>query len=397
MWKIFWCSAAAIGSLVLFVAWTGATSTFRYKHPTNKDVRIVIDRQTGGAVVEAVAFPEKAAPAPRAFVPQREHDFGRMDPHSSGKHAFEIKNSGNAPLELKLGETSCKCTLSGLDKNSLAPGEVARVTLEWNTGRTPLPEFAQSATVLTNDSLNKRIELIVQGKVKTDAGLDVEEIALPALAPDAEGAFDFLVYSQMWDEISVHEVTGNLPKLEWDAEPIAVGDVPALAALAVQRVRVRFARPVELGQFMEELRIRVVPAAEEARAIDLYLPVRGSAIRRLAIYSPDIDESGLIDLGINPQGKARSATLLLKIRDPEPSIQQAKVDVSPDFLQAKLVPPADGESAGLYRLVVELPADAPTGQFRSNPLGYIRLDTGHPRIGVVELKVSFAVMPRERL
>lgn len=395
MWKVFWYAAAAVGLMALFVAWSGATTTFLYKHPRAEGVRVVIDKRTGGAVVEAIASPEKAAPAPRVSVPHTTHEFGRMDPSSSASRAFQITNAGRAPLKLALGPTSCKCTLSGLDKKELQPGETANVKLEWNTGRTKERHFAQSAMVLTNDPLRKEIEFVVQGDVKMLAGLDVESIALPPLSPDKQATAEFLVYSQMWPDLTVQSVGGNLPNLEWTAETVEPAQLPDLQMLSIQRVRIEFDRPKESSSFEEELLVKVAPAAG-GDAVDLYLPIRGSSIRRLAFYGPAIDENGMVDLGTVPQGKGKKVRLLVKVRDEQRELPQARIEASPSFLQAEFSP-HEGETEGLYDLVVELPSDAPACQYRTSPIGYIRIDTGHPRIGAIELKVTFAVLPKQPL
>lgn len=393
MWKLFWCGSAIVVGLVAFAGWTGARANFLYHHPTDKDVRIVIHKETGAAVVEAIAFPENAPPAPRATAPQTTHEFGRMDPSSSATHAFQIINTGDAPLKLKLGPTSCKCTLSGLDKKELQPGEKANVELNWNTGRTRDSYFAQTATVFTNDPLKKAIEFEVKGKVKMLAGTNLDALELDAAAPDERAAADFLVHSQMWADFTVQEVSSALPGFRWTAEPVDPSSLPKLEMLSIKRVRIEFACP-DNGSFQEELRVKVAPG-DGSEPVELYLPIRGSSLRRMAFYGPSIDESGIIDLGVIPRGQGHSAKLLVKIRDPEQRLPDAKLEVTPSFLKAELVP--HGEAKGLYNLIIEVPHDAPDCQYRSSSLGQLRIATGHPRIGNVDLKVSFAVLPRPRL
>ena len=56
-----------------------------------------------------------------AFLPTTIHDFGMLDPHGTGSHQFEIHNQGAAPLALKMGSTTCKCTASKLGSTLLQP------------------------------------------------------------------------------------------------------------------------------------------------------------------------------------------------------------------------------------------------------------------------------------
>ena len=95
------------------------------------------------------------------------HDFGIMAPGTGGEHIFMIKNVGEENLTLRLGATSCKCTLGDLDRESLAPGEETEIKLSW-TVKEGETSFAQSAQVITNDPENMVIQLAITGKVIKD-------------------------------------------------------------------------------------------------------------------------------------------------------------------------------------------------------------------------------------
>jgi len=100
------------------------------------------------------AVPREAAPiGPKITVVNGErHDFGTMDRGSHGRHAFLIRNDGDAPLTLATGQPSCSVCIKVFraTKERLEPGEKAEVIIEWDavTGET---EFEQSGPVNTND------------------------------------------------------------------------------------------------------------------------------------------------------------------------------------------------------------------------------------------------------
>ena len=87
--------------------------------------------------------------------------------------------------------------------------------------------------------------------------------------------------------------------------------------------------------------------------------------------------------------------IVARLRDRDQDLPGAKIETFPEFLQARLEPVAS--KRGFYHLTVELPEGVPAGQYHNDRTGRIRIDTGHPRIGVVELKVTFAVIPRSSL
>src|SRR5688572_997450 len=69
-------------------------------------------------------------PLPRAvLVGSDTFQFGVMEQDTSRWHEFEIRNEGDAPLKLIKRSTTCKCTMSELNKEDLAPGESTKVKL----------------------------------------------------------------------------------------------------------------------------------------------------------------------------------------------------------------------------------------------------------------------------
>src|SRR6476620_4482600 len=68
---------------------------------------------------------------PRIVVDQAHYDFGSMQRGTSKSHEFVIRNVGNAPLKIRNGGTTCKCTLSKVEDESIPPGGSTMVKLEW--------------------------------------------------------------------------------------------------------------------------------------------------------------------------------------------------------------------------------------------------------------------------
>jgi hypothetical protein len=401
MWKTFWIGAGAVVFLLVFVGCLISQTTFLFVHPRAPDARIVIDRATGAAVVTGEKFgkdgkvlPAKQPPAgtPRAEVPEREFDFGMMNPLTMGQHAFVVRNTGTAPLQLKLGGTTCKCTIGKLKDHELPPGDQTEVTLEWNTGRDL--EYSHGGTLLTNDPDNKRIELQVRGRVLTVLRADVKEVVFPRIDPGEPAQAEVFLYSQVWEDFEVVAGQCGLTGLTWQALPVPGDLVPEdLHAKHAQLLRISTAPDLPSGEFNDVLRLEVKDlASSENRQI--VLPIHGTVGKRLAIYGPAIDSKGIIDLGANPVGQGKKVKMLVKVRDAEPTLDKATLTVTPSWLKAQLTRHPGDAAKGLYDLTVELPGETEPCQYLGNPRGQVRIDTGHPRIGVVELGVTFAVLPR---
>jgi hypothetical protein len=103
-----------------------------------------------------------------------------------------------------------------------------------------------------------------------------------------------------------------------------------------------------------------------------------------------------IQLGNVAEGQAKRVKLLAKVRDPEVEISEPDVETFPAFLKAQFSPHEGGQK-GLYDITIELPDDQTPCQFNSSPVGRVKIETHHPRIGAVELLVTFAIVPRRSL
>ena len=55
-----------------------------------------------------------------------------MQRGTSKSHEFVFRNTGKSPLTVRVGATSCKCTVGKVSKNRFAPGESVPVKLEWS-------------------------------------------------------------------------------------------------------------------------------------------------------------------------------------------------------------------------------------------------------------------------
>ncbi|MDX1948451.1 MAG: DUF1573 domain-containing protein [Pirellulaceae bacterium] len=390
-WKIFWCGAGVVGVLVAVTVWAASTATFLYRHPMAKDVRVVIDRQTGAAVVEAFQAGVDPAlrPEPRVRVDETTYNFGVMDPQVTGKHEFRIQNIGGGPLELKFGGTTCKCTIGGVSDNIVPPGKSATMTMDWNTGRYN-PQFTQSAIVRTNDPLNKEIEFTIEGQIRSLITAEPRELALGAGAPGVRLKAEFLLYSQSWDSFEITGVSGQLPNLTWRVETVSelAADWQALSA---RRVKLEFDSPVKQGRYSEQLRIDVKSPDANAPPHHLYVHVTGSMARLVAWYGPTITNQGIIDLGNLTQGKGIKTKLIAKVRDDNRDLGECEVEAFPSFLKVNFAPQPESQT-GLYNLTIELPEDTPVCQYLGDPIGRIRIKTGHSTVGTMEILVSFAVL-----
>lgn len=79
-------------------------------------------------------------------------------------HAFEIRNEGDAALELTDVRPSCGCTVAKYDRK-IAPGKTGNVHVTLKTDNFAGP-ISKAIAVFTNDVANPKLELVVKAHVK---------------------------------------------------------------------------------------------------------------------------------------------------------------------------------------------------------------------------------------
>ncbi|MCO6458423.1 MAG: DUF1573 domain-containing protein [Pirellulaceae bacterium] len=335
------------------------------------------------------SFPQ----GPRVVCPEVEFNFGTMDALHSGSHTFAIRNEGNEPLRLNVTGTTCKCTVGDVPTDTIPPGQAGQIEVRWNTGAAQ-KHYAQTVAVKTNDPDRENLMLRVFGSIRNQVLVEPGEFVFSRVEPDKSVEQGVLIYSQVWPKFELRDLSCSLPGFAWDVEHVELPAGDDLARGDCYRVRLRTPADLPTGHFTGTLRFQLVPAGEDAQPQDCELLVSGKVLRRLSVYGPQIDSEGVIDLGLLTPGLSHRVNLLVKIRDVEPDVEFQPLEATPSFVRASVA--AESEEArakGLYRLQVEIPADAPSCDYTESP-GTLRIPTSHPRIGTVDLSLRFSVLGR---
>ena len=387
---------AALGGLfVLFLVTVVANARFTMPHPRDPKVKMLITDR--GAVLMPKAVPTGGSAAsqgtPQLQVVESVFHFGRMDPQTSGKHAFQVRNIGTAPLTLNVAGTTCKCTVGGVSASEVPPGGHAFVTLEWNTGY-KFQTYSQSADVRTNDSKRPVFSLEVKGTVRRLFGAEQVELIVPAITPGKSATADMIVFSQIWEDFEIVDIKTTLPGIAVQFLPVEDKDANRLEAKSARLLRVTVPGDLPSGEFRDAIRIKAASAGKPHEVAEFELPLRGKTLKRFVIHG-SFNEHDVLLIGHVPRGAGKTLRLLLKLRDEDTSLPIQSIESQPAFLKVSVEPHQEDNQAtpGLYDLVIEVPADAPACQYMGNPLGSLRIATGHPRVPEIKLQVMLAVTP----
>lgn len=96
-------------------------------------------------------------------------DFGNVAYGDLAEYVFTIKNTGDAPLEIKRISTSCACTTAKAATQIILPGQQTELTVSYNTGAMSGPhgmgEQDRIIYIQSNDPNNPQTEIIIHARV----------------------------------------------------------------------------------------------------------------------------------------------------------------------------------------------------------------------------------------
>jgi hypothetical protein len=318
------------------------------------------------------------------------HDFGQMDPYTEGAHKFTLRNAGQKPLILRLGQISCKCTASSLPRGPIAPGESAEIAVQWQTAKNNR-FFQESVTILTNDPSTPEIRLTVEGKVRVHFGADPPKLHIPTARPGVRESVSTLLSSQVWPDFRVVDVTSSLKELTWSTSPPGEAELQRMLVAKGIELTVTLPLTMPTGPFTHWIRVKVEPRpGEEVQEYEL--PLTGKVVRRVAVYGAGIDAEGNIQFGIVRSREGQRRRFIVKVRDDEPGLKIENISTAPAFVVATLQPATVLGAKGLYHLDLEIPKGTRPCNFINEERGKVRIDFDHPRIDSLELSLEFAVV-----
>ena len=297
---IFTAIAIALGSSI--------GGTVYWMQTKDEDNRFVVFK-TDGSLAADVLDPRDGKPIVRVAGGD-EYDFGTMGKKQTLKHTFVIHNDGDYPLQIKLLETSCKCTLADVDEEEIPPGKSRDLTLEW-TPEDYSEQFSQNARIQTNDPEQRILELRVVGRVSVPVRPSPQELVVTRIAV-AEGFSEFVDI------------------LAYEASDLEVTDVAFVDSDAVQsgvRVTIKGRPGLPLGPLLEVLKITTNQTADDVFEIPLMGRVVGNYELNVSGGVSFDKNRNLIDLGQMNANASKTLDLTLYIRGEDAENAQITVPV----------------------------------------------------------------------
>ena len=107
---------------------------------------------------------EQLQNAPHVLIDTEEYKFGECTEGDVINHDFMLTNIGKSPLVIHKVKTSCGCTTSKLEKDTIAPGESTKIKARFSTSGKRDGQVKE-IYVITNDPDQPKVTLKIMGKV----------------------------------------------------------------------------------------------------------------------------------------------------------------------------------------------------------------------------------------
>ena len=380
-------------SIILFAVIAGGAvgAAVGYVQVHN-DLPPVVDLP-GTTTITPASKSEKLA---HAVAEEAHYDFGTMQRGTSKSHDFVIKNTGEAPLKLRAGTTSCKCTLSEVSEAPIAPGESTHVKVQWAAKADNGP-FRQTANIMTNDPLQSTLELLVEGKIMSASGVEPPDLMFDKIPVGESKTAETYVMAMLQDDLSVTDPVLSDPttrdRFDVKIEPVDTKELPNKNARRGVRVSVTAKAGLPSGRVAQWLSLRT--NLQDAEKLEI--PISGQVVGDISVHGTgwSEDRSALMMGAVKSSEGAHNKLSIVVRGDDAPNTTFTVKSVDPPELKVKI-----GEPKKLKDTLVQTPIEieVPAG---TRPMvhldtaqgepGRIVFTTTHPKVKELSVDVQFAV------
>jgi hypothetical protein len=250
---------------------------------------------------------------------------------------------------------------------------------------------------LTNDPLQSRIELHVEGTVVESTSVVPSEFYFGNVRAGEIRREELYLLAFLQDEIEIQSHHFSDPEIAEQVDvklgPSVSSDLPRPAARAGVKIEATLHAGRTLGPIHTWLTVET--NLEHARKLDI--PLVANVIGDMSLFGPGWNaKRGLLRLGQVRSKEGKQTRLIIAIRGTHAENTELKIaSVRPTELQATLGP-SRRMSAQLVHvpLIVEIPAGTRPLLRRSERFGEaaeIDISTTHPKTSQLKLQVEFAV------
>lgn len=336
---------------------------------------------------------------PKVVVSEETYDFGSMDSETTREHEFVFTNTGDAPLKLTKGDSTCKCTVSNVDGTEIPPGGSAKVRIQW-TAKNMSGPFRQNATIHTNDPAKPRVTLSLVGRITSKARAEPSELVFTRLSPGEEVEGKVRLYGYLADqtlEVTRFDLSDKTlaDRFEVSHRPLTADEVKEETdAKSGVHVRILIKPGLPLGKF--EQRITFQTNLKDFEKIEV--PVRGAVVSDISVAAKEWnDELGVLMLGTISSREGAERTFNIMVRGPHSrQVKFETEEVYPPQLRVKIGETVELGGGAMTKtpVIIQIPKGSHPADHSGSEqarLGRILLKTNHPQSPQLRVYVRFAI------
>jgi hypothetical protein len=315
------------------------------------------------------------------------YDFGTMSQLRTDSHTWEVKNVGDAELEMWMHSSSCSCTVAKLGtepamgkekaKLHVKPNHTATIPVQWET-KTFEHEYTKNVTIGTNDPNRPYFSLNIKGVVFPPVSVyPPEMITLSGISNEEKTYATLAIFSMDMGAMKITKISTGRPAIfKTKQTPLSKKDRDQLRVPAGgYRVDIEVQPGLPLGRFSDELVIEVDhPLKKEVK-----VSIRGNATGPISVVPDMLRMTGVS----GPIGGTNSLSLIVR----GGKQVNFKVVKKPETIDVTIAPYDAAKQNGRYRLTVAVPP----GSSPANIQDDIIIQTDHPRATEIKIPVRITI------
>jgi hypothetical protein len=328
------------------------------------------------------------------------YDFDRVKNKTMDmRHAFVLRNKGNATLQVTDAVPSCKlCVFIESLPDPIPPGGSGEVAVRWNVEMYDDDTFRRSVTVRTDDPDRPELVFAITGKVVQPLLVTPRELVMNAVPSGRPVTVNVRLDAYFVDELHLSDVEllEEETKAYFNVEVVRLdADDLAPSARSGAEVVITLKPGLPLGRFSQK--IHFTTNVEENS--DVTIPIDGTVKGDVSVAGTRdrwFEKQGILRLGNMKKSEGVKEKLTLFVRGPnQEGLVLGPPKVFPEWLLVECSEPARTGNVTQATVTVEVPQGAPicdhSGAQDVKP-GQIIIPTNQPTLGNIKLQVSFAVV-----
>ncbi len=310
--------------------------------------------------------------APLTVVSGSVVDAGRVDRGEAVEHTFEIRNEGDAPLEIVRVKPTCGCTVVDYDSR-IAPGKSGSLAARLDTTEFRGP-IAKSIRVYTNDPNNPELTLVIKADVRSQIDVSPGYARFVVVHGEEYGSREQIVWSPDFPQLELSRAAAPYPFVDVSMSKLEPGDSDHREDSNRWRVVIALADDAPVGPMADYVRINT----NHPRSQMLRIPISGM-VRPILAVTPQVADFGRRD----PSEEHRATLEIKNLSSTAVEVQSATTDLEGLSAEIEAV-----EAGRLFNVVLTLAPGMEKGRFR----GKVTLKTTSPRQPLVEIDVTGTVL-----